>query len=144
MEIHHLVWLNAHPERDIVWLECHLQDGFDVHHLDGNGVNNTPENLVLIECVDHLRLHGATKLSRLRSGPPKSGRPIADLLEMFNMRAIDDMFQCWLTTNSYKKTATEFNVTVVELRKLFRRYQKEKLGKEPYILKQQNVSPERV
>lgn len=35
-----------------------LKEGFDVHHVDGDHGNNTPLNLVLIEAVDHMRLHG--------------------------------------------------------------------------------------
>lgn len=36
-----------------------MREGFDVHHMDGNPENNAPENLVLIECQDHMRLHGS-------------------------------------------------------------------------------------
>jgi len=41
------------------WLRFVLKAGFDIHHLDGDHDNNVPENLVLIEHVDHMRLHGA-------------------------------------------------------------------------------------
>lgn len=56
---HHRAWLSAHPERTERWLNERLLDGFDVHHLDGNHMNNRPDNLVLVEHMDHLRcLHG--------------------------------------------------------------------------------------
>lgn len=35
-----------------------LADGFDIHHLDGNHANNSPDNLALMESDDHMRLHG--------------------------------------------------------------------------------------
>ena len=58
MKSYHAVWLEAHPDRSESWLKERLLDGFDIHHIDGDRENNAPENLVLIEAVDHLRLHG--------------------------------------------------------------------------------------
>lgn len=58
MKPHHKSWLEAHPDRHIQWFEERLNDGFEVHHLDGNHQNDEPLNLVLIEAVDHRRLHG--------------------------------------------------------------------------------------
>ena len=57
MKSHHEAWLKAHPERTEEWLSQAIDQGFDVHHLDENHKNNHPENLVLIEHTDHLRLH---------------------------------------------------------------------------------------
>ena len=57
---HIAAWLGAHPERDAAWLAERQRDGFDVHHLDSNHENNAPDNLVLIEHSDHIRMHGAT------------------------------------------------------------------------------------
>lgn len=34
-----------------------IEQGFDVHHMDGDRANNDPRNLVLIECGDHMRPH---------------------------------------------------------------------------------------
>lgn len=34
--------------------------GFEVHHIDANRENDHPDNLVLIEAIDHARLHGKT------------------------------------------------------------------------------------
>ncbi len=42
------------------------KDGFDVHHLDGNKGNESPDNLVLIEHTDHMMLHGSRMLGRLK------------------------------------------------------------------------------
>ena len=55
---YHLAWLSIHFHRNEEWLASRLRDGFDVHHLDGDHGNNVPENLVLIECTDHMRIHG--------------------------------------------------------------------------------------
>lgn len=58
LQSYHLAWLSSHPERDILWLRAKLQEGFHVHHLDGDHYNDDPPNLLLIDGVDHLRLHG--------------------------------------------------------------------------------------
>lgn len=55
---HHVAWLSAHPDRSAGWLKEMLREGFDVHHVDGDDSNNDPRNLILIEAVDHIRLHG--------------------------------------------------------------------------------------
>lgn len=65
LKAHHWVWLSAHSERSAEWLAEKLKEGFDVHHLDGNHDNNDPLNLVLIEHMDHMRLHGMTGGNRL-------------------------------------------------------------------------------
>lgn len=54
---YHLAWLEVHPGRSLAWLERQIADGFVIHHLDGNHDNDEPHNLVLIEGVDHMRLH---------------------------------------------------------------------------------------
>lgn len=68
---HHRRWLEAHPNRDLVWLRFMTRQGFDVHHIDGDHSNNTPENLALVEHDDHMRLHGEVEYSRLRRAPGK-------------------------------------------------------------------------
>lgn len=63
---HHLAWLAGHPERAPEWLVAKLAEGFDVHHLDGDHANNEPDNVVLIDHLDHMRLHGMPGSDRLR------------------------------------------------------------------------------
>ncbi|MEL6568189.1 MAG: HNH endonuclease [Pseudomonadota bacterium] len=73
-EPYHLIWLRSHPHRSEEWLKARLADGFDIHHVDGDHKNNDTDNLVLIEHVDHMRLHGMTgSLGRLT--PKKGPRP---------------------------------------------------------------------
>ena len=65
MNPHHKAWLEAHPDRDQDWLEKACREGFDVHHIDGDRDNHAPDNLVLIERLDHFRLHNGSGLKRL-------------------------------------------------------------------------------
>jgi hypothetical protein len=57
MKDYHFIWLSSHPDRTKQWLQDKLNEGFDIHHLDGDHFNNELTNLVLIEHVDHMRLH---------------------------------------------------------------------------------------
>ena len=57
MREYHIKWLAAHQDRTAEWLSERLKDGFDIHHIDGNALNNEPSNLVLIEHQDHMGLH---------------------------------------------------------------------------------------
>ena len=57
MNKHQKTWLKANPHRSAIWLREKLTDGFDIHHLDGNHDNDDPLNLLLIEVMDHMRLH---------------------------------------------------------------------------------------
>jgi hypothetical protein len=72
LQPYHHAWLNSHPTRDEEWLRAKLKDGFHIHHLDGNHSNDDPLNLVLIDGVDHFRLHGALLIKRI--GPKKGKR----------------------------------------------------------------------
>jgi hypothetical protein len=56
LDSHHKAWLQAHPERTEDWLRERLADGFEVHHVDGNGDNDHPLNLALVEGRDHVRV----------------------------------------------------------------------------------------
>jgi hypothetical protein len=53
---HHVAWLACHPKRTEEWLLERLADGFHVHHADGNHSNDAPNNLILVEGVDHIRV----------------------------------------------------------------------------------------
>ena len=64
MKPYHYAWLMRHPERTSDWLKERLKDGFDVHHVDFDHGNNDPTNLVLIECGDHMMIHGSN-ISRI-------------------------------------------------------------------------------
>jgi hypothetical protein len=96
LEDHHLAWLMAHPHRSSEWLKNALKDGFDVHHMDGDHSNNDPSNLILIEHVDHMGLHGGRTLGRLKrpAGPgrKKKPRPNAVLGNRHNREFIRQMF----------------------------------------------------
>ncbi|MCP4900097.1 MAG: HNH endonuclease [bacterium] len=61
---HHAAWLEAHPRRSEAWLQDATAEGFDVHHLDGDKTNDRPDNLVLLECEDHMRLHNGGRMIR--------------------------------------------------------------------------------
>lgn len=54
LQIHQAAWLSKHPERTEAWLRERLKDGFHIHHIDCNHFNNDPDNLVLIDELDHL------------------------------------------------------------------------------------------
>lgn len=62
---YHLSWLSVHPEYDELWLKSALKMGFDIHHIDCDRDNNNPNNLLLIECRDHMALHGSPEFARM-------------------------------------------------------------------------------
>lgn len=79
LEPHHLAWLMKHPERSSDWLRARLADGFHVHHIDGNPANNDRDNLVLIDGVDHLRIHNRLyEPPRVRGARRKVRAPVKD------------------------------------------------------------------
>jgi len=73
---YHLAWLKAHPNRSKEWLSKALVEGFDIHHMDGNHSNDEPDNLVLIESLDHFNLHGSPKLCRVNRFGHKWGERV--------------------------------------------------------------------
>lgn len=60
LQPYHYAWLSVHPKRSEDWLRARFADGFYIHHVDGDHENDDPMNLILLEKLDHLRLH-ATK-----------------------------------------------------------------------------------
>lgn len=73
MKSYHLVWLQKHPVRTAEWMADKLKDGFHIHHLDGDHGNDHPDNLILIEGVDHLALHGM-KIRKINNGDSQALR----------------------------------------------------------------------
>lgn len=74
---YHLVWLSAHPQRSAEWLKAHIADGFQVHHVNGDHTNESPDNLVLIDGNDHLAIvHAkpALRVHRLVDHSRKGGK----------------------------------------------------------------------
>lgn len=63
---HHKAWLSVNPHRSEAWLSRKLAEGFHVHHIDCDPSNNDPDNLLLLDGVDHLRLHGLPKKQELK------------------------------------------------------------------------------
>lgn len=51
---HHVVYCKEHGLTEI-------PDGFQIHHLDGDGTNNDPDNLIMLTASDHTRLHNYLK-----------------------------------------------------------------------------------
>lgn len=98
LKSYHRAWLSVHPHRTVDWLKQRLSDGFDVHHINGDHSDDTPENLVLIECVDHMRIHGSPNFlrisldgSRRRFGARKcGGRPRGRSVVVAHYRAISN------------------------------------------------------
>jgi len=64
MEDHHKAWIDSHKIYDEAWFRLATKAGFEIHHLDGDFSNNEPDNLILIEGIDHQKLHGRN-MSRL-------------------------------------------------------------------------------
>lgn len=75
MQEHHYRWLERHPDRDEAWLRQAIDQGFDIHHVDGDHYNNDPNNLVLIERRDHCLIHGFSEnFTRSLETPQKKPR----------------------------------------------------------------------
>lgn len=64
---HHYAWLAAHPHRTFEWLKEKMLDGFHVHHVDGDHANNSPDNLLLIDGVDHMHLHNGRLINGIKN-----------------------------------------------------------------------------
>lgn len=79
MRDYHYIWLDHHQNRTEDWLRERLEDGFDIHHADGDHSNNEPSNLVLIEATDHMRLHGSSLFRLLGNAKAEKKRQRLDL-----------------------------------------------------------------
>lgn len=38
-----------------------IPEGFQIHHVDGDGLNNSPENLMMVTPLEHRRLHAKNR-----------------------------------------------------------------------------------
>ena len=74
---HWYVWCEANA-KPIEWLKDKIQEGFDVHHIDGDKLNEDPSNLVLIWCGDHMMLHGMGRICRVSRVRAKNGTYISN------------------------------------------------------------------
>lgn len=81
MERYHLAWLSVHPERTQEWLKQKLAEGFQVHHIDGDHFNDDPHNLLLVDGVDHLRLHSGSIRAGIASWRDRQRKPKKALAE---------------------------------------------------------------
>jgi len=66
-------WVNEHKLVATYVIKKSLK-GKVVHHIDGNGCNNSPENLAVITQSDHFRIHAKEDWEKIKNGekPPKN------------------------------------------------------------------------
>jgi general stress protein YciG len=89
LQPHHIAWLKCHPERTAEWLANRLADNFHVHHVDGDHGNDAPNNLALIEGLDHMLLfHGMKNYSANKEAGRLGGLSRAANLSQARMTAI--------------------------------------------------------
>lgn len=50
------IWADKY-KKDSLWMEQASENGFHVHHVDGDRDNNDPDNLMMIFKGDHMLLH---------------------------------------------------------------------------------------
>ena len=73
MHKHHFIWLRKYPHRTETWFQEKPDDGFHIHHQDGNHANNSPNNLLLIDGNDHFLLHkNWSQSDKLKEGRAKA------------------------------------------------------------------------
>ncbi len=51
-------WLTKHPNVSQQWLVGAQSEGFELHHIDCNHDNDSPDNILLIFGRDHKYIHG--------------------------------------------------------------------------------------
>ena len=122
IKAHHAAWLSVHPFRSDAWLNRMLAEGFDIHHIDGNHDNNSPDNLVLIDGADHMMLHnGKTRMQR-------GTQLIASVQEQKNLQKILTIgmaaFESVKRNKSWKLSADEVGVSTVTAKKWATEYAK--------------------
>lgn len=78
MPDHHLAYKYGYvPEHRLIWEEHNgrrLLPSEHVHHIDGKPSNNSPENLVAITRVEHLKIHNSSPEARLKKSVENNKR----------------------------------------------------------------------
>lgn len=110
---HHKAWLDSHPDYDEAWLKRATAMGFHVHHIDQDKNNNDPDNLLMIERNDHMKVHGMPGfLNKMGDSMWDSyARRISLGHSAYNMRL--NTGQSWLeiaVNLEYKRDAQAINV----------------------------------
>lgn len=67
--IHRLIWMVAN--------RCDIPEGYDIHHIDGNPLNNSIYNLELIESSKHNSQHKKGNKNTLGMSKPSTWKKIA-------------------------------------------------------------------
>lgn len=101
LQPYHYIWLKNHPGRTEEWLRDRLADGFHIHHVNGRHDDNTPDNLALIEGMDHLRLHGMNLKEKIKK-PKKSA-----LTREERKKIMEETRAKWNDPNRVPKVITE-------------------------------------
>lgn len=91
MKPHHKAWLDSHPEYDLAWFVQAVEAGFDVHHIDGDSTNDDPDNLILVEHSDHMKIHGRDPLWQ----PRRRGDEYMTLSQRAYEMKISDRSMTW-------------------------------------------------
>ena len=80
-----------------------IDDGFDVHHMDGDPNNDSPDNLVLIETSDHTCVVHRLKMIR-KIGAPRGRRPS-------NLERDAAIYAAKTLDNSWRDVARVFGIS---------------------------------
>ena len=73
---YHILVAKAFPEICGEWFE-----GCAVHHKDGNKLNNTPENLIVLSKEEHQKLHYQTAPDSFKKPTPERSEAISKALK---------------------------------------------------------------
>jgi len=101
-----------------------LQEDELCHHLDGNSLNNNPNNLIAISKADHMREHKALKVF--------TEKILYDeyITQRCKIEHIAEKYNC--TRQTVMKYMKKFNIT--------QELQQQKLGEQITLLRKQNLS----
>jgi hypothetical protein len=90
-----------------------LAAGFNVHHVDNNKTNNDPDNLLMVERCDHMKIHDMPNFLNKKEAPSWDSYAKRVILgeSAYSMRATTSM--AWLDIAQelgYKRDAQALNV----------------------------------